>query len=278
MRILFIISLIALSGLSLSAQDGKKARRDIREGNRAYREQLYGTAEGKYGEAAAADPTSSIASYNLANTYYKQQKWDEALKEYQRYLTLENQDQKRMSEAWSNIGNTYLKKKANEKAANLAAQQAGQAAGQMPGAQGQQGGQQQGQQQQADNLKMSMDAYKNSLRLNPADDDTRYNLAVVQKMIQDQKKDGGGGQDNKQDQDKKQDDKQDQQQQNQNQDQKQNKQDQQQNQNQMSQDNAQQILQALEQEEKQTQERVKETKAMERKKQNQDNRRNDKDW
>lgn len=253
-KILFIILLISMAS-SLFAQ--KQVRKAVRTGNKAYDEQRYGAAEAEYDKALKENASSKEASFNLANTYYKQQRWDDALKEFQHYLTLESEDEPKMSAAWSNMGNTFLKKKANEKAETQSAI----AQGQQP----QKGG------QQTDNLKMSMDAYKNALRLNPNDEETRYNLAVVQKMIKD--KEG-------QDKDQKQDQKDQNQDQNkeQNKDQKQDKQDQKQDQNQMSQDNIQQILQAIEQDEKDTQERVKQAKAQERKQKNDNNKRQDKDW
>lgn len=269
-KVLFII-LFALIATSISAQ--KQVRKAIRSGNKAYKEQLYATAEAQYAAAISENASSKEASYNLSNTFYKQQKWDNALKEYQHYLTLENEDPDKMSAAWSNMGNTFLKKKANEKGA----------AGQMmqQQAQGGQAQPQQAAQQQADNLKMSMEAYKNALRLNPADEETRYNLAVVQKMIKDReeqqqdqnedKKDDKKEDKKDQQQDPKQDPKQDP-----NKDPKQDKQDKQEQQ--MSQDNIQQILQAIEQDEKETQERVKQAKAQERKKQNEQNRKQSKDW
>lgn len=248
-NILFILLLISFT-LNISAQ--KKVRSEIRSGNKAYKEQRYETAESHYQTAISENASSKEASYNLANTYYKQQRWDDALKEYQHYLTLENESPEKMSSAWSNMGNVFLKKKAGEK---------GQA----------QPTQQQGQQQQADNLQMSMEAYKNALRLNPADDETRYNLAVVQKMIQDQQGDGGGGGQDK-NEDKKEDKKDEQKEEQQKQEQ------QEQQQNQMSQQNIEQILQAIEQDERDTQERVQKSKAEERKQKNQDNRRQNKDW
>lgn len=260
---LFIILLTFIT-IGLSAQ--KEVRKAIRMGNKAYNEQLYATAEAEYSKAKEANASSKEATYNLANTYYKQQKWDQALAEYQHYLKLENEDPEKISAAWSNMGNTFLKKKANEKAAHAQMMMA------------QQG--EQSQAKQEDNLKLSMEAYKNALRFNPNDEETRYNLAVVQKMIKDKEQDQDQDQDNKDDQ--KQDQKQDQQdQKDQKQDPKQDpKQDQkdQQQQNQMSQDNIQQILQALEQDEKETQERVRQAQARERKQKNEQNRRQNKDW
>jgi len=266
-RSLFII-LFAFIAIGLSAQNSKGARKAVRSGNKSYKDQLYGTAEADYRKALEEDASSKEASFNLANTYYKQQRWDDALKEYQHYLTLEGENPEKMSSAWSNIGNTYLKKKANEKAA------AGGGAAMMGAAAGQQQQQPQAGRQE-DNLKQSMEAYKNALRLNPADDDTRYNLAVVQKMLKD-KEDQDKDQNQQQ---QKQDQKQDQNQKQDPQQPKDQKQDQQQQQqNQMSEQNMQQILQALEQDEKNTQERVKQAKAQERKKQNENNRKQNKDW
>lgn len=255
-RIVFIV-LLAVFATSLSAQ--KAVRKSIRKGNKAFKEQRYSAAETDYSKAMEGDASSKEASFNLANTYYKQHRYDEAIEEYKHYLTLESEAPEKMSAAWSNMGNTFLKKKAGEKSQMMAQAQAGNA---------------QQQQQQVDNLKMSMEAYKNALRLNPQDDETRENLAIVQKMIKDQE--GGEGEDNKDDQnedkkedkeDKKEEPKKDEQ-----------KDQQQQNENQMSEQNMQQILEAIEQDERETQERVNQLKAEERKKKNERNRQQDKDW
>ena len=115
----------------------------------------------------------------------------------------------------------------------------------------------------------SVEAYKQSLRLNPKDDETRYNLALAQKLLHDQQNQQNEDQNQDQNEDKKEDqDKQDQQQQNQDQQQQQDdkKQDktqeqQPQQQEQMSKDNAQQMLDAFLQDEKDTQEKVKKAQA-----------------
>lgn len=257
-----LLALLTILTLSVSAQ--KNVRRAIRKGNGAYKEQRYSAAEADYAKALEQNASSKQASFNLGNTFYKQQRWDEALKEHEHYLTLENEDPEKMSSAWSNMGNTYLKKKAGEKSqAN---------GGMMP----QQGGNSQEKGNQLDNLKASMEAYKNALRLNPADNETRENLAIVQKMIKDQEGDGGGDDKNQdKNQDKKDDKKQDQQNKDKNEDKKDDKK---QDENQMSQDNIQQILNAIEQDERETQQRVNQAKADERKQKSERNRRQDKDW
>ena len=105
----------------------------------------------------------------------------------------------------------------------------------------------------------NIEAYKQALRNNPKDDETRYNLALAQKQLKDQQQQ----QDQNQEKDQKQDQKKDEQQQNKDQqeqdkkDQQQNNQQQQQNENQMSKENAEQLLKAAMQDEKNVQDKVK---------------------
>ena len=142
----------------------------------------------------------------------------------------------------------------------------------------------------------AIDDYKNALRRNPGDMETKANLAYAQKMLENEQQNGGGGgndqnqnQDQNQDQnnDQNQDQNQDQNNQDQNNDQNQDNQDQndqnqdqnQNNQNDQDQDqqqnqdqqqgqqpkitpqSAQQMLQAIQAQEKDTQDKVKKEKA-----------------
>ena len=229
MKKLNIFTIILLF-ISVNAIAQKQVRDSIKAGNKAYQQQLLGTAESNYKAAIQQNPTA---------THYKQGKWDEALKGYQHYLTLETQDPQKVGSALHNMGNTFLKKK---------------------------------------DLQKSLEAYKESLRANPMNEKTRYNLAVVKKMLDDQNKDKDQNkQDQQQNKDKnqdQQDQQQNQNQQNQNKDQKPEKQE---NES-MSESNAKQILQAIEQDEKETQERVKQMKAREQQKKNDENKKQDKDW
>ena len=102
----------------------------------------------------------------------------------------------------------------------------------------------------------AVSAYQESLRANPKDNDTRYNLVKAMEMLQQQQQ-----QQQQQNQDQnqdKQDQQQQQQQQEQNQDQQEQQQEQQQQeqQDQMDKETAEQILQALEQDEQETQEKL----------------------
>lgn len=234
----YILILSLIFSCSLSAQKNS-GRKETKKGNKAYQAEKYEQAAADYQEAIKVNPRAKTPNYNLGNTLYRQKKWDEAIKQQQHYLMLEQLDPMKMSAAWHNLGNTFLQKK---------------------------------------QLQEAIEAYKMALRLNPNDEETRYNLAVAQKIRQDIQ--------NNQDQDKNQDkekdkDKQDQQKEQQPQNQENNKEkkpEQQQEPEQMSRENARQILQAIEQDEKETQERVKQIRAQERKQQAEDNRRQDKDW
>ena len=114
--------------------------------------------------------------------------------------------------------------------------------------------------QSAKQLPQCIEAYKESLRNNPKDDETRYNLALAQKQLKDQQQ-NQQNQDQQQQQQEQKEDKQDQnkdqQEQEQKEQQQQNQQQQQQNKNEMSKENAQQLLNAVMQDEKNVQDKVK---------------------
>lgn len=107
----------------------------------------------------------------------------------------------------------------------------------------------------------AVEAYKESLRNNPKDDETRYNLALAQKLLKDQEQ-------NQQNQDQNQDQNKEQEKKEQEKKDQENKQDQQNNQQQqppqsqkqneqMSKENAEQLLKSVMQDEKDVQDKVK---------------------
>ena len=107
----------------------------------------------------------------------------------------------------------------------------------------------------------AVEAYKESLRNNPKDDETRYNLALAQKLLKDQEQ-------NQQNQDQNQDQNKEQEKKEQEKKEQENKQDQQNNQQQqppqsqkqneqMSKENAEQLLKSVMQDEKDVQDKVK---------------------
>lgn len=193
-------------------------RDHVRRGNRLMRDTLFAKAQVEYQKAIEADNTNAIAHFNLGNALMYQNKAEDALKEYDTATKFER-NKMRLSKIYHNMGVLLQSAKQYDKALAF---------------------------------------YQNSLRNNPACDETRYNYALCLYML----KKNGGGQDNqnqqqdqkdkKDKQDKKEQDKQEQEKQN-----KQNKQNQQEEQKpDMSKENAEQMLKAAMQDEKSTQEKM----------------------
>lgn len=197
---------------------GQKTDRDyLRSGNKLYRDSAFVKAEVDYRKALEVNPKSATAMYNLGNALLMQQKAKEAMEQYEAAVRLEK-DKSKLAQMYHNMGVIL---------------------------------------QSSKKLPECIEAYKQSLRNNPHDNETRYNLALAQKQLKDQQQNQNQDKQQEQKQDQKQDDKQqnkDQQDQN-NKDQQQNQQ--QQNQNEMSKENAEQLLNAAMQDEKNVQDKVK---------------------
>lgn len=196
---------------------GQKQVRDLtRSGNKLYRSKEYSKAEIDYRKALEVNKSDRTTIFNLANVLYRTDRGEEAGKLYQSLTPhLSLLTPTEAAYLTHNAGNTAFRAK---------------------------------------QLEQAIEYYKESLRRRPSDEDTRYNLALAQKLLEDQKKNGGGGQDQKQDQDK--DQKKDQQQDQQKEQQKEQQQPQQPNQDQMSQETANRILQALQKDEKNTRQKL----------------------
>ena len=236
-----LAALLVLSPAVLSAQSD---RSEVRAGNKDFKKGLFREAEIDYKRALIADSASVTAKYNLGNTLYKTESYNEA-ELYFKDLgdTLKNLSPSKASDYFHNSGNIALKQKKYQEA---------------------------------------VEAFKESLRLEPDNFETKSNLAYAQKMLKDQQQNQQSQNQQQQQQDQNQDqnqqnqdqnqnnDQQDDQNQDQNQnnDQNQQNQDQQQqpqNQPQISPQAAQQMLQAIEDKEKQTQDKVKKAKALKEK-------------
>ena len=209
------IGLALMLLMSVSAFAQKAERDYIRKGNRAFKDSVFVDAEVDYRKALDANPNSTIARFNLGNTLLWQNKAQEAMNEFADAARIEK-DKGRKAQIFHNMGVIFHTTKEYEKAIEM---------------------------------------YKEALRNNPSDDETRYNLALAQKMLKDQQQ---NQQDQNQDQQQQQ-----QQQQEQQQDQQQQQQDQQQQQqpeqkqDEMSKENAEQLLNSVMQDEQNTQDKVK---------------------
>lgn len=134
---------------------GQSNHKNLRQGDKNYYQKDYLEAEEEYRKALQKNEKSVNANHNLGNSLYNQERYDEAAKHFESAaLEATTDNEKAMS--YHNLGNSYLS--------------------QMNAI----GSPEQGQEV----LQKSMDAYKQSLKHNPKDDATRYNLAFAQKLYQ----------------------------------------------------------------------------------------------
>jgi len=189
-------------------------RQYVRQGNKQYRSGDFPNAEVSYRKALEKNDRNAQALYNLGNALLAQNKDSAAVTEFEKATKAET-NELRKSMAYHNMGVICQRHRMFGEA---------------------------------------IEAYKQSLRLNPHDDETRYNLELCKRQ-QKQQQQNQQNQDNKDNKDKDKKDQQKQQQQKQQQDQQ--KQEKQKQEPKMSRDNAEQLLNAAMQQEKQTQERMK---------------------
>ncbi len=264
LKMIMTLGMVFGIGTSVFAQQERKI---IREGNDLFHKNDFEKAEVEYRKALEAKDDSYAAAFNLGDALYKQKKYEEALKQFEK-LAVDEKDKERLGELYHNIGNTFLAMNKPEE---------------------------------------SIAAYKQSLLNRPTSQETKYNLEFARQQLQqqqqqqqnqnqDQNQDNKEqNQNNQQQQNQNQDQQQNQQnqnqqnqdknqqeqnkdQQNQNKDkqdqqkdqqQGQDKQDQNQQQQQggepqegkISKEDAERLLEALENDEKETQEKVQKQKA-----------------
>ena len=187
----------------------------IRRGNRLMRDSVYDKAQVEYQKAIEKDNTNPISHFNLGNALLYQNKAEDAMKEYETAARLEK-DKTRLAQIYHNMGVVLQSAKQFDKA---------------------------------------VACYRNSLRNDPTNDETRYNYALS--LFQLKKNQGGQDNQDQQKDDKGQDEKKEQEQQQQKQEQdKKDEQQQQPQPEQMSRENAEQMLNAAMQDEKATQEKI----------------------
>ena len=186
-------------------------RQLVQQGNKHFRAGDFPNAEVSYRKALEKNDRNPQALYNLGNSLLAQNKDSAAVVEFEKAAKAES-NELRKSMAYHNMGVVCQRH-----------QMFGEA----------------------------IEAYKQSLRLNPHDDETRYNLELCKRQQKQQQQ----NQQNQQNKDNKDQDKKEQQKQQQQDQQK--KEQQKQQEPKMSKENAEQLLNAAMQQEKQTQERMK---------------------
>lgn len=225
------LTVLALSLLCVSGW-AQADRKDVRAGNRLFRKGAFQAAEISYRKALVKDSTSFAATYNLANSLYREENFEEAGK------VLESAGQvapmmPNSSDYYFNLGDIACQKK---------------------------------------DWKGAVEAFRQSLLRNPGDLEAKENYAYAKLMLENEEGGDGGDddQDRDQNQDQNQDRNQNQNQdQDQNQDQRSQDQDQRNQQGQgdqgearISPQQAQQMLNAMQAREKETQEKVNKEKAL----------------
>ena len=183
----------ALTLLCMCMINSYAQQKQVRSGNKLYEEKKFDEASKEYQKALTKNPTYVPGMFNLGNALFQQKNYD-ASRQVMAATEKQAKDKNVKAGANYNIGNTYMQEQKWSEAA---------------------------------------EAYKQSLRVNPNDEDAKYNLSYALAMMK--KQEGGGGKNDKNKDDKK--DQQDKDKQDQNKD-KQDKQDQkdQQNKDQQNQD------------------------------------------
>lgn len=222
-RNIYILLMAFIAMASAVTAQAQTDRQHIRQGNKLYRQGAYDKAEVEYMKALSKNENNTQAIYNLGCAMMMQGKDSTAVVQFQQAGKAES-NKIRRAQAYHNIGVVMQKHQ------------------QYP---------------------QAIEAYKEALRNNPADNETRYNLELCKRQQKQNQQDqnSGGGNDDKdqkkddQKKDQKQQDQKNQKDQNKNQDQKEQQQNQP-DQQQMSKENAQRLLDAAMQEEKRTQDRL----------------------
>lgn len=100
-------------------------------------------AEAQYRKAISLAPKEEVGKYNLGNAYYTKELNDQALLRYKQAATVA-QNKPEKHKAFHNMGNVFMKQK---------------------------------------DYANAVEAYKNALRNNPTDDETRYNFALAKELL-----------------------------------------------------------------------------------------------
>ena len=138
-QVIYIVVLLAFT-ISLKAQE---ERSFIRQGNKYFSDSNFIMADSMYSKAVEINPNSIEAQYNIANSFYEQKNYEEAITGLENTIPqIDSNDQK--AKAYHNLGNAYMETK---------------------------------------KLEAAIEAYKNALRNNPTDTEARYNLAYAQSML-----------------------------------------------------------------------------------------------
>lgn len=145
-RALFLLYCFILGGICLPNLSAQSTHAPLRKGDLAYDRELYKDAEKQYRIAADRDMGHPQAVYNLGNALYQQGNFEDAGKRFQQVVENALTPEKK-ADALHNLGNALLKQR---------------------------------------KYKESVQAYEQSLRLRPADPETKQNLQMAKKKLREE--------------------------------------------------------------------------------------------
>ena len=174
LKIFTIFFVFGIVSSSLHAQVDKEKLKEMKESQEflsdaslALQKDEFPNAEANYRKAIALNPANETGKYNLGTAYYGKSKNAEALTRFKQAASVAT-DKLQKHRAFHNLGNTFMNEKKYTEA---------------------------------------VEAYKNALRNNPTDDESRYNLALAKDMLEkNPPQDDKGEDENKDKDDKKEDD------------------------------------------------------------------------
>jgi Ca-activated chloride channel family protein len=163
-NVFFVLALLGFfisSNNTASAQQLKRLQSNglIKKGNKSYESKNYNGSEKFYDEALSYDPDSYAGNFNRGDALYKQKKYNEAAESFKKAAETGPGKNEQMS-SYYNLGNCYLK---------------------------------------TDKIEESIEAYKKALKINPDDLYSKFNLSYAiekrKKKQQQQQQNKGNGQD-----------------------------------------------------------------------------------
>ncbi|MGA8853215.1 MAG: tetratricopeptide repeat protein [Christiangramia sp.] len=156
----------------------KQSDKYIAEAQEALSENDFASAEASYRKAISKDPSNLNAKYNMGNLYYAKEKTINAEQRLKEAAEIAATKDEK-HRIYHNLGNSYMQKKNYQEAVN---------------------------------------AFKDALRNDPTDEETRYNLALAKKMLEKEKQNQDQNKDQEKQDDEKKDENKDQENKDQNQD------------------------------------------------------------
>lgn len=148
-RSLLIISIsLFFVGTQNSYAQTLEEKEWIADGNKYYLQKEFDKARVEYSKVLATSPASYKANFNLGNAYFELKNYKNAATHFQK-ASKASPDQLEKANAFHNLGNSLL---------------------------------------QQHDYKKAIEAYKEALRNNPKDNETRYNLVLAKKLLNNQDK------------------------------------------------------------------------------------------